>query len=57
VNRITAVMLALFFAVRVSLPGIPAPVPVIAAFAAVIASLCYLIWTASGCRVERRAVT
>ena len=56
-NRAAAALVALLFAVHESLPGIPAPVPVLLAFAAVIGVLCYGIWTASGCRIERRTAT
>jgi hypothetical protein len=51
VNRLIAVILALLAAVHVSVPaaGLPAPVPVLVAFAAVILGLCWLIWEAA-CR-------
>lgn len=58
-SRIVVVMLGLFFAVHVSIPalGLPAPVPVLLAFAAVIGVLCRLIWVASGLRIEWKAAT
>jgi hypothetical protein len=46
VNRVIAVILALVAAVHVSAPGIPAPAPVLLAFA-VIGGLCWLIWEAA----------
>lgn len=54
-SRVIAVLIGLFFAVHVSAPGIPAPVPVLLVFAAVIGLLCRMVWIASGCRLERRA--
>lgn len=44
-NRVIAVIAALLAAVHVSVPalGLPAPVPVLMAFAAVITGLCWLI--------------
>jgi hypothetical protein len=57
VEALAAVLAALFLAVHVSVPGVPAPAPVLLVFAAVISALCYAIWTASGCRLERRAAT
>ncbi|HZR53615.1 MAG TPA: hypothetical protein VFB06_29425 [Streptosporangiaceae bacterium] len=56
-KRALAVLAALFFAVHVSVLGIPAPVPVLLVFAAVIGGLCRLIWIASGLRVYWRART
>lgn len=48
-NHVIAVILALAAAVHVSVPalGLPAPVPVLLAFAAVIGALCWLIWEAA----------
>lgn len=54
-NRAVALLVALFFAVHISVAGIPAPGPVLLGFAAVIGVLCYGIWTASGCRIEWRS--
>jgi hypothetical protein len=49
VNRVIAVILALVAAVHVGVPalGLPAPVPVLLAFAAVIFTLLWLIYEAA----------
>jgi hypothetical protein len=43
VSRALVVVLALLAAIHVSMPGIPAPVPVFLGFAAVIGGQCWLI--------------
>jgi len=57
VNRllaVVAVLAALLVAVRVSAPGLPAPVPVFAAFAVVIAVQLRMIGVAGGVRIVWR---
>jgi hypothetical protein len=49
VNRAVAVILALLAAVHVSVLGIPAPVPVLLVFAAVIGALSWSIAAALRC--------
>ncbi|MGH3246522.1 MAG: hypothetical protein ACRDOI_09955 [Trebonia sp.] len=43
-SRAAAVLTALFFAVHVSVLGVPAPVPVLLVFALVIGALLWMIW-------------
>lgn len=45
-NRIIAVLAGLFLAIHVSVGPVPAPVPVVLCFAAVIAGLLWLIFEA-----------
>lgn len=56
-NRAVAILVALFLAVHVSVPGIPAPVPVFLAASLVIGALLWLILETAFVPVPYRRTT